>query len=118
MVDHPPSPFLLVLFSRLLIITYEWNIRSVGKCRANKIGFYSEFLKLVNQLGMGSFIGLVRNQLCMVICIWKDSKVLQIVSTAIKSGCQEVQRRDGRSVLHIRCTNDILIYQKIWIVRT
>ena len=48
----------------------------------------------------------------MVICICKESKLLQTVSIVMKFGCQEVQRRNGQNVFHVRCPNDIVEYQK------
>ena len=52
------------------------------------------------------------NQLGIVMCIWKDSKVFQIVRTVMKQGYQEVRRRNGHNVLHVMCPNDIVEYQK------
>ena len=63
-------------------------------------------MKIDNQVYMGSFIWLENVLLGMVICIWKDSNMLQTVRTVINYGCQEVHRRNGQNVLLVRCPND------------
>ena len=49
-------------------------------------------MNLDNKLERGSFILLVDKKLGMVICSWKEYKVLKTVSTIMELGCQEVQR--------------------------
>ena len=68
----------------------DWNVIAVWKCRTNIIDSDSEDLKFDNEVEKGSFIQLVENKLGIVIYVWKDSKVLQKVSTVMKSGCKEV----------------------------
>ena len=50
-------------------------------------------------------------RLRMVITRWKDSKILKIVSTVMKSGVGEVQRRSGRDIITVKCPNDVIEYQ-------
>ena len=61
----------------LAFMNSEWNIRAIGTCKANQIGFDSEAMKLENKVERGSFIQLVGKWLGMVTCRWKDSKVFQ-----------------------------------------
>ena len=48
----------------------------------------------------------------MVITRWKDSKILQTISTVMKSGVSEVSRRTGATVIKVQCPNDIILYQQ------
>ena len=54
----------------------------------------------------------MEKKLGMVIFRCKDSKLLQIVSTAMLLGCQEVQKINGQNLLHVRFADYILEYQK------
>ena len=53
----------------------------------------------------------------MVIYRCKELKVLHTVSTVMKLIFQEVQRRNGQNVLRVRFPNEIVEYQKMWMVR-
>ena len=90
----------------LAIITYYWN-RAVLTCKAYIIRFDSEALNIANKVERLSFISLKDKQLYMVIGIF-----LYTGSTVIKLGCQGVHRRNGRNVLHVRCSNRIVEYEK------
>ena len=72
--------------------------------QGNIIDFDSEALSIDNKVESRYFINLVDKRLVVVIWIWKDSKVLQTVSTDMKLGCKEVQRRNDQSVLHVSVT--------------
>ena len=56
----------------------------------------------------GSCVRLVDKILGMVITRWKDSKILQIVSTVMKSGVGEVHRRSGRDIITFKCPYDVI----------
>ena len=94
------------------IMLKEWNIRGVGTCKSNRKGFPSAKLPLVNSADRGSFIRLVDKRLGMVATRWKDSKILQTVSTVMMSGVDEVARRVGSTIIKVSCPNDIIKYQK------
>ena len=87
------APQLLALMSK------EWNIRAVGICQANRKGFPSAMLSLSNSSDRGSFMRLVDKILGMVATRWKDSRILQTVSTVMKSGIDEVARRVGSKLI-------------------
>ena len=55
---------------------------------------------------------LVDKRLGMVITRWRDSKDLQTVSTVMKSGASNVQRRIGSNIIEVDCPNDIILYQQ------
>ena len=94
------------------MMTTEWNIRGVGTCKANRKGFPSEELKLDKNSERGSFIRLVDKRLGLVVTRWKDSKILQTVSTTMKSGVEIVTRRVGATVVNVKCPADIVQYQQ------
>ena len=48
----------------------------------------------------------------MVATRWKDSRILQTISTVMKSGADVVARRVGSTVINVSCPNDIIEYQK------
>ena len=100
------APQLLALMSK------EWNIRGVGTCKANRKGFPTKELALSDASDRGSFVRLVDKRLGMVATRWKDSRILQTVSTVMKSGIDEVARRIGSEVIKVSCPNDIIQYQK------
>ena len=52
----------------------------------------------------------------MVIFRWKDYKMFQIDRTVMKLGYQEVQRINVKNVLDVRCPNDMMEFQKIWMM--
>ena len=47
----------------------------------------------------------------MVITRWKDSRILQTVSTIMKLGIETIGRRVGVEVIDIRCPSDMVEYQ-------
>ena len=55
---------------------------------------------------------LVDIRLGMVATRWKDSRILQTISTVMKSGIDEVSRRVGSEKIKVPCPNDIIQYQK------
>ena len=48
----------------------------------------------------------------MVTTRWKDSRILQIVSTVMKLGVGEVTLRTGATIMYVQCPNDGIIYQQ------
>ena len=86
----------------------EWNIRGVGTCKANRKGFDSDRLKLNNNCERGSFVRLVDKRLGMVITRWKDSRVLQIVSTIMKPGVEIIERRVGSEIIQVKDPSDVI----------
>ena len=48
----------------------------------------------------------------MVISRWKDSNVLQTVSTVMQKGGQVLKRQIGANLVDVRCSNDIVLYQQ------
>ena len=90
----------------------NYNIRGVGTVKANRKGFASEKLPVPNNSARGKHIRLVDERLGMVITRWKDSRVLQTVSTIMKKGIGKVQRRVGRNKIDVICPNDVIEYQK------
>ena len=96
----------------LALMNTSYNIRGVGTCKANRKGFDSDGLKVPNNSQRGTYVRKVDDRLGMVITRWKDSRVLQIVSTIMKKGIGTVQRRVGKDKIDVRCPNDIIEYQK------
>ena len=96
----------------LALMSTNWNCRGVGTCRANRKGFDSKSLLLPNNAPRGSFVRLVDPRLGMIITRWKDSKVLQTVSTTMDKGVQTLNRRTGSKVIQVTCPSDIVRYQK------
>ena len=90
----------------------NYNIRAVGTCKANRVGFASDALQLPKKSERGEFRRLYDKRLGMVITRWKDSKNLQTVSTVMTHGATEVQRRNGANILNVPCPNDIVLYQQ------
>ena len=96
----------------LALMLTNYNIRGVGTCKANRIGFDSDKLQIPKTCDRGTLSRRVDKRIGMVITRWKDSRVLQTVSTIMKKGIGEVSRRRGASKLTVRCPNDIIEYQK------
>ena len=90
----------------------NYNIRGVGTCKANRLGFESEQLQLKKDARRGSYMRLHDKRLGMIITRWKDSKNLQTVSTVMKHGAQMVKRRNGAKLIDVQCPNDIILYQQ------
>ena len=65
---------------------------------------------------MRYFIRLMYKKIGMVIFRWKDYKMFQIDRTVMKLGYQEVQRINVKNVLDVRCPNDMMEFQKIWMM--
>ena len=95
----------------LALVMTNYNIRAVGTCKANRIGFESDKLQLEKGVERGSFKRLVDKRLGMIITRWKDSKTLQTVSTVMCKGAQTIQRRNGATLINVTCPNDIVMYQ-------
>ena len=96
----------------LALMVTNWNLRGVGTCKANRKGFASSKLVIQKSAERGAHVRLVDKRLGMVITRWKDSKVLQTVSTVMEQGVSSVQRRTGASLIQVSCPNDIIKYQK------
>ena len=94
------------------LMTTEWNIRGVGTCTAKRKGYPSNHLKLAQNAERGSFVRLVDERLGLVVTRWKDSKILQTVSTTMKSGIDTVTRRVGANLVTVKCPSDIVQYQQ------
>ena len=94
------------------ILHASYNIRAVGTCKANRKGFASDKMNVKNNAKRGTHVRLVDDRLGMVISRWKDSKVLQVVSTIMKKGIGKVERRVGSEKIEVSCPNDIIEYQK------
>ena len=90
----------------------NYNVRGVGTCKANRIGFDSDSIQISKSCDRGTFARKVDPRLGMVITRWKDSKILQTISTVMKSGVSEVSRRTGATVIKVQCPNDIILYQQ------
>ena len=95
----------------LALMLTNYNIRAVGTCKANRVGFESKELFVPRNASRGTYIRLVDKRLGMVISRWKDSKILQTVSTVMKKGETTVQRQVGANVVEVKCPNDIVLYQ-------
>ena len=98
----------------LALMISSWNIRGVGTCKANRLGFDSEALKINKKAERCSFLRLVDRRLGMAITRWRDSKDLQTVSTVMVKGIGSVFRQVGKDKIEVRCPNDIIMYQETW----
>lgn len=96
----------------LALMSTNWNLRGVGTCRSNRKGFASKELVLDKHAKRGSFIRLADKRLGMVITRWKDSKVLQTVSTIMTKGLTSVKRRTGSNQIDVIVPKDIQKYQQ------
>ena len=55
---------------------------------------------------------MVDARLGLVVTRWKDSKILQTLSTTMKSGIETVTRRVGANIVNVKCPADIVQYQQ------
>ena len=85
----------------MALILTNWNLRGVGRCKANRKGFALNNLSLHNKAQRGSFVRLVDRRLGIVITRWKDSQIVQTVSTIMTKGLTLVQRRNGPKVIDV-----------------
>ena len=86
------APQLLAMMKR------SWNIRGAGAYKTNRKGFDSDELKLDKNSERGSFVRLCYRRLAMIITRWKDSMILRILSTVLKKGASNIQRRVGEKI--------------------
>ena len=96
----------------LALMISSWNIRGVGTCKANRLGFDSEALAIDKKAEIGSFLRLVDPRLGMVITRWRERKDLQTVSTLMVKGIGSVFRQVGKDKIEVRCPNYIIMYQE------
>ena len=90
----------------------NYNIRGVGTCKANQLGFESDKLQLDKNACRESYKRLHDKQLGMIITCWKDSKNPQTVSTVMKHKIKKIKRRNGANLIDVECPNDIILYQQ------
>eukprot|EP00957_Ditylum_brightwellii_P034968 2650454-Ditylum_brightwellii.AAC.1 len=76
----------------------EWNLLVVPTCRANRKGFLSDDLELNENAQHREYICKVDPCFGMVITRWKDSRMLQTITTMMEKGTPTVQRWTGREV--------------------
>ena len=69
-------------------------------------------LKLSNSDGRGDYVRVVDPRLGMVAIQWKDSKIVQTVSTIMKKGETVIKRQVGSEAVDVKCPNDIVEYQE------
>ena len=77
----------------------------------NGKGFTSDQLKLTKTYNRGKYVQLCDKQLGMVIMQWKGSKILPKLSTVMKKGTKNVQRRTGATKIDMTVLNNIMLYQ-------
>ena len=87
-------------------------MRGVGTCKASRKGFPKDELVVDKKSDRGTYVRLVDKRLGMVATRWKDSRILQVVSTFMKKGIHDVTRRTGANLINVTCPNDIIMYQK------
>lgn len=91
-------------FRLLVILAIVWNLCMIGTCKSNQISSASDILPLRYR---PRFIDwLVGKRLNMVITRWKDSRILQIVSTTMNLRVKTIGRRIGLEILKLACPND------------
>ena len=95
----------------MALMLANWNLRGVGTCKDNRKGFASNNLPLHNKEQRGSFVRLVDRRLGIVITRWKDSQIVQTVSTIMTKGLTLVQRRTGPKVIDVIVPKEIEQYQ-------
>lgn len=95
----------------LALLTTSYNVMGVGTCKVNRKGFDSDKIQMDKNCDRGSYVQLVEKRLGMVITRWKDGRILQVVSTVMKSGVGVVKRRTGAKIINVKCPNDIIMYQ-------
>eukprot|EP00957_Ditylum_brightwellii_P065276 4950905-Ditylum_brightwellii.AAC.2 len=64
-----------------------------------------------NAADRGDCLHLADDRVGMVIAQWKDSKVLQAVSTVMEHGTTTITRCIGQEGIDVICPNDIVLYQ-------
>ena len=77
------------------------NLRAVGTCKANTVGFTLVLIKMNKKCKKGSYVRFVNKRSGMVIIGWKDSQILQVVSTVTESGIDLVQKRKVEILLDV-----------------
>ena len=90
------------------------NIRAVGTWKANHVGFESTELFVPRNASRATYVRLVDKILDMVISRWKDSKILQKISSVMKKGetTVPVHRQVGANLVEVKCPNDIVLCQQ------
>eukprot|EP00957_Ditylum_brightwellii_P165536 12602551-Ditylum_brightwellii.AAC.1 len=89
----------------------EWNILAAASCRANRKGFPLNALDIDKDATWGEIVCKVDPCLGMVVTRWKDSKVLQTISTVMEKGTTHVQQWIGWDVHYVVYPNDTFDYQ-------
>ena len=93
----------------LAMMTTAWNIR--GHMQRKLKGFASDKLTMNNDTKRGSYGRLVNRRLGMVIIRWKDSRILQTVSTIMKPGIKTIGRQVVSEMIDVRYVSDNVEYQ-------
>eukprot|EP00957_Ditylum_brightwellii_P125765 9587302-Ditylum_brightwellii.AAC.1 len=84
----------------------DLNLLASAICRANRNGFLSDDLEFSKNVRHGEYVCKVHPCLCTVVTRWKDSRVLQTISTVMVKRTITVQQWTGQEVQSTQCPND------------
>ena len=96
-----------------VLLKMKYNILSVGTCRTNRKGWPKDILNMKeNSTRKGDYL-LTYDMITQVACMqWRDSKVVNLVSTLNDSQLSTCQRREGEILTNLSVPNDYNQYGK------
>jgi len=104
-----------------ILLKAKFNILSVGTCRANRKGWPKPQLSMTKSGPRGQY-KIVYDNINQVCCMqWRDTKVVNLVST-LNDACENTcERREGANRIRLPVPNDYNEYSKkcsVWIKAT
>ena len=88
------------------------NIHSTGTTRRNRKGFDNTLMNLPKVGPRGDHIIIYDKINKLIVCQWRDSKVVSCVSTILDSTESVVDRRVGKELLKLPLPSVLKVYQK------
>jgi len=95
-----------------ILLKVKFNILYVGTCRANRKGWPKKNL-CMTKLGPRGQYKIVYDNINQVCCMqWRDTQVVNLVSTLNEARQRACERQEGGNRLHLTVPNDYNEYSK------
>ena len=96
-----------------VLLKIKYNILSVGTCRSNRKGWPKAIMNMKKNNSEKGDHKICYDSVNQVCCMqWRDSKVVNLVSTLNDASLSSCNRKDGRNVISVEVPNDFKEYGK------
>ena len=102
----------LVCTNISLLFNCRFNILLTGTCRNNRKGWPKNILKMEKQVQRGTYQIAICHEYNLVAIQWKDSRVVNHLSSYLQLGVGNVRRRTGQETISVPCPKTIIHYQE------